>query len=142
MTSFLRAQDVIHVEDIIAVLVVVAIVLGALAGLCQDSARVPRRLVLEARVADAICGRQMGRQSLERLMIHNVAIYIRQPAHRVKGGGKKILTLMKPPSGFARLKRGWRVFLGCSSLGDLIFLNSGTVLMAGGFWRRGAFASL
>jgi hypothetical protein len=71
VASFLGAQNVIHVEDIIAVLVVIAIVFGALAGLCQDSARVPRRLVLEARVADAICGRQMGRQSLERLVITN-----------------------------------------------------------------------
>lgn len=69
VASFLGAQNVIHVEDIIAVFIVVAIVLGALAGLCQDSARVPRRLVLEARVTDAICGRQMGRQSLERLTI-------------------------------------------------------------------------
>lgn len=34
VASFLGAQNVIHVEDIIAVLVVVAIVLGALAGLC------------------------------------------------------------------------------------------------------------
>lgn len=54
----------------------------------------------------------------------------------------KTLTLMKPPSGFARLNRGCLVVLGCSSLGDLIFLNSGTVLIAGGFWRRGALESL
>jgi hypothetical protein len=69
VASFLGAQNVIHVEDIIAILVIVAIVFGALARLCEDSAGVPRRLVLEARVADAICGRQMHRQSLERLYI-------------------------------------------------------------------------
>ncbi|KAH6604021.1 hypothetical protein Trco_007467 [Trichoderma cornu-damae] len=39
---------------------------------------------------------------------------------------------MKPPSGFARLNRGCLVFLGCSSLGDLTLLNSGTVFITGG----------
>ena len=55
-------------------------------------------------------------------------------------GGR--LTLMKPPSGFARLKRGCLVFLGCSSAGDLIFLNSGTVFIMGGLGRRAALESL
>lgn len=42
MAGFFRAQNVVYVEDVVAILVVVAIVLGALAGLRQDSARVPR----------------------------------------------------------------------------------------------------
>lgn len=64
---FLRPEDVVDIEDIVAVLVIVAIILAALARLREDSTWVPRRLVFEARVADAIRRRQMNRQGLEGL---------------------------------------------------------------------------
>jgi hypothetical protein len=65
VTGFLRAKDIVDVENVVAVLVVVAIVLDALARLGQDSARVSRRLVFEARIADAIGGGEVDGQSLE-----------------------------------------------------------------------------
>lgn len=67
MACFLRAKDIIHVEDIITILVVIAIILDALAGLGQDSAGITRRFVLEARVANAVSRREMYGQGLQRL---------------------------------------------------------------------------
>lgn len=67
MAGFLRAQNIVDVENIVAVLVVVAIVLDPLARLSQNSARVSRRLVFEAGIADAIGGGEVNRQSLEGL---------------------------------------------------------------------------
>lgn len=57
MAGLFRSKNVVDVEDIVTVFVVIAIVLGALAGLGQDSARIARRLIFEARVTDAISGR-------------------------------------------------------------------------------------
>lgn len=54
MTGFLTAKNVIDIEDIITVLIVVAIVFHTLAGLCQHTPWVSRGLVVEVRVADAI----------------------------------------------------------------------------------------
>ena len=67
MTSLLRAKDVINVENVITILIVVAIVLHALARLCQNTARVTRRLVFEAGVADSVCCRELHRERLEGL---------------------------------------------------------------------------
>lgn len=57
VASFFRTQNIIHIKDIVAVLVVVAVVLDALTRLCEDATRVARRLVLEFGVANAISGR-------------------------------------------------------------------------------------
>jgi hypothetical protein len=67
VTSLLRAQDIIHVENVVAVLVVIAIILDALARLCEDSSGVPRRLVLEFGIANSVRSRQVARQGLEGL---------------------------------------------------------------------------
>jgi hypothetical protein len=67
LVPLITTQNVVDVEDVVAVLVVVAVVLDALAGLGQHAARVARRLVLEGRVADAVCGGQMRGQRLEGL---------------------------------------------------------------------------
>ena len=61
MTGLLRAQDIVHIEDIIAVLVIVAVVLHSLARLGKDAPRVPRRLVLEGRVAYSVSGGEVNR---------------------------------------------------------------------------------
>ena len=65
--GLLGPQNVVDVENVIAVFVIVAIVLQALAGLGQHAAGVARRLVLEAGVADAVGGGEMYGQGLERL---------------------------------------------------------------------------
>jgi hypothetical protein len=54
VTGLLAAQNIVHVENIVTVLVIVAIILGTLARLCQNSARVSGRLVVEVRVANTI----------------------------------------------------------------------------------------
>lgn len=69
VASFLRAQNIIHVEDIVAVFVIVAIVFYALAWLGEDTAGIARRLVFELGVTYTISGREMRRQRLERLKI-------------------------------------------------------------------------
>lgn len=67
MPGLLGAEDVVDVEDVIAVLVVVAIVLDPLARLGQNTARVARRLVFESGVADAIGGGEVHSERLEGL---------------------------------------------------------------------------
>lgn len=53
----LRAQYIVDIQDVVTVLIVVTIVLDTLAGLCQDSSGVPRRLVLELGIANPVrCG--------------------------------------------------------------------------------------
>ena len=59
MTGFFAAKNVVDVKDIVAVLVVVPIVFHSLAGFGQDSPRVPRGLVVEPGVANAIGGRKV-----------------------------------------------------------------------------------
>jgi hypothetical protein len=61
------AQNVIHVEDVVALLVVVAIILHTLAGLGQNPPWVPGRLVFETGIADSVGRRQLRRQCLQRL---------------------------------------------------------------------------
>jgi hypothetical protein len=57
MTSLLRPENVINIKYIVTILIVKSIILHTLARLCEDSARVSRRLVFEARIANAICRR-------------------------------------------------------------------------------------
>ena len=67
MASFLRAKNVIHIENVVAILIVVSIILGWLAGLRQDPAGIPRRLVFETWVADSVGCREVYRQRLQGL---------------------------------------------------------------------------
>ena len=67
MTSFLAPEDVVHVEDVIAVLVIIPIVFATLAGFGQNAPGVPRRLVIESGVTYAIGGRKVGCKRLKRL---------------------------------------------------------------------------
>lgn len=106
MTRLLRTKDVVDVENVIAVLVVVAIVLDTFTRLGQDSTGIARRFVFEAWVANAVCSRQMNGQSLKGL---------RNPVSMEgygRAGNRKKLTLMKPPSGLARRNGGCELTLG------------------------------
>lgn len=67
MTGFLATEDVVDIENVITILVVVAIVFHTLAGLCQHAPWVSRRLVVEVRIADTIGRGQMGCQRLKGL---------------------------------------------------------------------------
>lgn len=67
MTGFLAPKDVVDVEDIIAVLVIIPIVFATLAGFGQNTSWVPRRLVVETGIADAIGGREVGGKRLKGL---------------------------------------------------------------------------
>lgn len=55
MTSLLRPENVIHIKYIVTVFVIKAIVLHTLARFGEDSAGIPRGLIFEARITDAIC---------------------------------------------------------------------------------------
>lgn len=67
MTGFLASKDIVDVKDIIAILVVIPVILGSFAGLGQYSSWVSRRLIVEARVAYPVRGREVGCQRLKRL---------------------------------------------------------------------------
>lgn len=67
MTSLLATQDVVDVKDVIAVFVIVTVVLHALARFRQHTPRVPRGLVVEVRIADAIRRRKVRCQGLKGL---------------------------------------------------------------------------
>lgn len=67
MTGFLASQNIVDIQDIIAVFVVVAIILHPLTRLREHPPRVPRGLVDEFRVTYPIGRRKMGGQGLERL---------------------------------------------------------------------------
>lgn len=73
VASFFGAENIVDIKDIIAVLVVEAIVLDALARLGQYSAGIARRLVLEGGVADAIGGWEMDSESLQGLQSRQVS---------------------------------------------------------------------
>lgn len=74
MTGFLAAEDVVDIENIITILIVVAIVFHTLAGLCQHAPWVSRRLVVEVRIADTIGRGQMGCQRLKGLRNKGVLV--------------------------------------------------------------------
>jgi hypothetical protein len=61
----LGAENVIDIEDIIAVLIVVSVIL--------DSARIAGRLVIELGIAQLVRSRQVSRQGLKRLFVMSLA---------------------------------------------------------------------
>ena len=65
VVRLLGAQNVIDIQDVVAVLVVVAIVLDALARLGEDSARVAGGLVVEAGGTQLVRRGQMARKRLK-----------------------------------------------------------------------------
>lgn len=103
MPSLLRAENIIDIEDVVAVLVIVAIILHTLARLGQDTTGIPYCRVLEARVADLIGSGEVLCEGLERLS----RVYPVSGRHKTGGYYNAMsLTLMKPPSGLARLNGG------------------------------------
>lgn len=65
MPGFLRPQDIVDIEDIIAIFIVIPVILHTLARLRQDAAGISRRLVFEIRIANPVrCG-EVHSQSLE-----------------------------------------------------------------------------
>lgn len=67
MASFLTAEDIVHIEDIVTILVVIAIVLDALARFRQHPSRVPGRFIFERGVAYPVGCRKVRCQCLQRL---------------------------------------------------------------------------
>ena len=65
MSGLFRSQYVVDIEDVVTVLVVVAIVLDALARLSEDSAWVAGGLVVEAGVTQLVRRGQMARKRLK-----------------------------------------------------------------------------
>lgn len=59
MTSLFRTEDIVDVENVIAIFIIISVILHSFARLRQHPARVPRRFVFEARIADAICRGQV-----------------------------------------------------------------------------------
>lgn len=64
VTCLFRAENVIDVEDIIAVLVIEAVILDAFARFGQNSTRIARRLVFEVGVTYPVCRGEMSGQRL------------------------------------------------------------------------------
>lgn len=65
MTGFLASKDIVDIKDIITILVVIPIILDPFAGFGQYPSRVSRRLIVKARVAYAVSGREVGCQRLK-----------------------------------------------------------------------------
>ena len=66
--SFFGAQNIVNIENVVAVLVIIAVILHPLARLGQDAARIPRRLVFEVWIADPVRRRKVRCERLERLL--------------------------------------------------------------------------
>jgi len=119
VARFLRPQNVVDIEDVVAVLIVVAVVLDTFARLGEDAAWIARGLVVESAIAELVrCG-QMGRQRLQGLEW----VWSARACSCVQD---KRPTLMKPPSGLARRNGGWALILGFSSAVLVHFSNVGT----------------
>ena len=67
VSRLFRSQDVVDIENVIAVLVVVTVVLDSFAGLGENTARIARGLVVESAVAQLVRHGQMGGQRLQGL---------------------------------------------------------------------------
>lgn len=61
VTGLFTAEDIVHVKNIIAILVIVAIVLNPLTRLRQYTPRIPRGFIVEAWIAYAVSRRKVGR---------------------------------------------------------------------------------
>lgn len=57
VAAVLVTKDIIYIEDVVAVLVVVAIVFDTLARLRENPTRILRGLIFEYWIADAVSGR-------------------------------------------------------------------------------------
>lgn len=75
MTSFLTAKDIVDVEDVIAVLVVIPVILNSLAGFSQNTSGVPRRLIIKCGVADTIGSREVSCERLKGLVVVSTTSY-------------------------------------------------------------------
>lgn len=122
MTGFFRAQNVVDIENVVTVLVVETIILQALAWLRENSPWITGRFVFEMWIADAVGGREMDGQCLQRLNKNQLApnVHIRS-----ENDGRE-RTLINPPSGFARRNGGCELTTGRSSPWFWRLLNSGT----------------
>lgn len=142
MARLLRSQYIIDVKDIITVLIVIPVILDTLAWLGKDSTGIPRRLILETRVAYPVRRGQVRCQSLQRLL-HTQSVI------RTRKSQSPRPTLIKPPSGWARRKGGCVFIFGSSSavLAHLVNFGTGPLPIGGscggfGFAVRGDRASL
>lgn len=59
VARFFTPQNIIDVQNVVALLVVITIVLDPFAGFGENTSRVAGRLVVESGVADAIRGREI-----------------------------------------------------------------------------------
>lgn len=103
MTSLLRPENVIHIKYIVTIFVIEPIVLHSFTGLRENSSRISRRFVFEARIADAVGRWQVAGKSLQRL---EESVFVQRDTPDEEH------TLMKPPSGFALRKAGCALTLG------------------------------
>lgn len=54
VTGLFTTQNIVDIEDVVTVLIIIAIIFHSLAGLGQHAPGVPRGLVVEVRVADTV----------------------------------------------------------------------------------------
>jgi hypothetical protein len=81
VTSLLRPENVIHVEYIITILVIETIIFDTLARFGENSSRISRGFVFEARIADAVGRGQMTCESLKRLQCISLRIPMKTSLH-------------------------------------------------------------
>ena len=55
MAIILVSKYVVYIENIIAILVVIAVIFNAFAGFSEHSARISRRLIFKSWIAYSIC---------------------------------------------------------------------------------------
>jgi hypothetical protein len=68
LVPFIRAETIVDIEDIIALLVIVAVVVGRLARLGEDTSGIERQLISKTGVDEVVGGRQVRCQCLQRLL--------------------------------------------------------------------------
>ena len=51
------SENIVDVENIVAIFIVIAVILDSFARLCKNPSRVPRRFILEGRVTYSVGGR-------------------------------------------------------------------------------------
>jgi len=64
MSCLLRPEDIVDVENVVAVLIVITIILNTLARLRENTARIAGRLVFEVRIAYSVSRWQMAGKGL------------------------------------------------------------------------------
>jgi hypothetical protein len=63
------AETVVDVKDVVALFVVVSIIVGRLAWLCENASGIEREFIAKVWVDEMVGSRQMGRQSLQGLNV-------------------------------------------------------------------------